>query len=147
MSFRTDMLAVVDGFRKISGPDGFDIRVNQLTIRTRTWSGTRLTMGTASDSDLVLPARYPIRFLTEQEIYSAAGAYEAGDIIVDHITPFDGVSVGYTHDQLRPPVSADNVELLYIITGSHAGTYRCIDIRTYKAFTTQLVLRRRADPP
>ena len=147
MSFRPSMLSVVDSFRKISGPDGFDIRVNQLTIRTRTWSGTRLNDGTSTDSDLVLPARYPIRFMTEQELFAAGGAYEAGDILVDHITPSDGNGVGYTYAQLRPTVTADNVELLYVINGSHADIYRCIDIRTFRAFTTQLVLRRRADPP
>jgi hypothetical protein len=144
MSIRTSLIKVVDAARAIAGPTGVDARVNQLTIRTRTWSGSRLGVGTASDSDLVLPARYPIRLITSQEIVAAPGLYEIGDILVDHITPFDGVSVGYTPEDLKPTVTTNNVEIIYVITGEHAGTYRCLELRTYRPFTSQLVLRRRA---
>lgn len=146
MSFRTALLATVDSIRSIAGPTGFDIRVNQLSIRTRTWDGGRIGLGNSSDSDLVLPARYPIRYVSAQEIFSAAGEYEQGDVLVDHITPSDG-TIGYTQAQLRPQPTSDAVEILYILTGTHAGLYRCIDVRTYRAFTSQLVLRRRGDPP
>ncbi len=147
MSFRTAILAQVDAIRAIAGPTGFDIRLNALTIRTRTWSGSRIADGTATDVDLVLPARYPIRYLSSQELFSSGGLYESGDILVDHITPSSGSGAGYTAAQLRPVVSTDNVEILYVIVGSHAGIYRLLDIRNYRAFTTQLVLRRRADEP
>jgi hypothetical protein len=147
MSFRTDFYPLLDELRSLAGPSEFDIRLNQLTIRTRTWSGTIVGEGTSTDSDLVLPAHYPVRFMTAQEISSAAGEYEVSDLLVDHITPFDGVSVGYTKDQLRPQPTSDNVEIIYILTGSHAGDYHCMEIRNYKAFTTQLVLRRRGETP
>lgn len=147
MGLRTSLLRIVDSCRKLSGPDFADIRVNQLTVRTRTWSGDFVGNGTFTDSDLVLPARYPIRYLTVQEVFSAAGAYEVGDVIVDHITPFDGVSTGYTKEQLRPQFDVNNIEVIHFLTGSHAGDYRCIDVRTYRAFTTQLVLRRQSTTP
>ncbi len=147
MSLRTSLLKVCEQFRTLSGPDFADIRVNSLTIRTRTWSGNRIGLGTTSDSDLVLPPHYPVRHLTAQEIFSSSGLYETGDIIVDHITPTDGASVGYSALQLRPVITSDNVEVLYVIEGTHAGIYRAIDIRTYRPFTSQLILRRRADDP
>lgn len=147
MSLRTDLLSVADEFRALSGPDFADIRINQVTVRTRTWTGARLGDGDPIDSDLVLPARYPVRYLTAQEIFTANGRYEAGDILVDHITPDDGNGVGWSADQLRPIVTVDNVEIIYVLVGSHAGDYRLLDIRNYRAFTTQLVLRRRAETP
>ena len=143
MSLRTSLLAVVEAARKISGPTGVDIRVDQLTIRTRTWSGTRLRLGTDTDVDLVLPANYPIRLIASHEVHADVGRYEYGDILVNHITPSDGAGVGYTPAQLKPAVTTDNVEILYIITGSHAGTYELVEARTYRPFTYQLVLRRR----
>ncbi len=145
MSFRTSLLAVADAARTISGPTGLDIRTNQLTIRTRTWSGTYLHDGTSTDVDLVLPARYPVRRISAAEIASSGGEYEMGDIAVAHITPYDGVSVGYTQAQLNPTVTSDNVEIRYVITGSHAGDYGLVECQTYRPFSYRLILRRRAD--
>lgn len=147
MSLRTALLKVADAARSISGPSGVDIRINQLTIRTRTWSGTMIGLGTPGDVDLVIPAQYPIRFVTEQEIESAGGRYLAGDLLVDHITPYDGVSVGYTPAQLKPSAPDDKTEILYLIAGPHAGEYAVIDLRSFRAFTYQLVLRRKATTP
>ena len=144
MSFVTDLLKAVDDARKIS--EDFGVRTNQLTIRKRTWSGAFLEQGTATDEDLVLPARYPIRYVTAQEVNSSAGSYEAGDILVDHITPSDG-TVGYTPAQLKPVITTNNVEIIYVLTGAHAGEYSLVDCRTYRPFTYQLVLRRRASTP
>lgn len=147
MSFRTSLLASIDRIRSISGPTGLDIRTNQLTIRTRTWSGSVLQEGTATDVDLVLPARYPIRLIKEAEIPASGGEYEAGDITVNHITPSNGAGVGYTPAQLNPDVTEDNVEVRYIITGSHAGEYKLLDCQTFRPFSYKLVLRRRSNVP
>lgn len=147
MSFRTEFLGVVDDLRSLAGPDAFDIRLNQLTIRVRTWSGEIVGEGTSSDDDLVIPQKYPIRFVTAQEIFSAGGMYEASDLFMDHITPSDGAGIGFSMDQLRPRVTTNNVEVIYILTGSHSGEYRCVEIRNYRPFTTQLVLRRRNETP
>lgn len=147
MSFRTSLLKTVEAARSLSGPSGVDIRVNQLTIRTRTWSGRLLGDGTATDVDLVIPAHYPIRLVTEQEINTAGGQYEVGDILVDHITPSDGAGTGYTPTQLKPVVTTDNVEIIYLIAGPHAGEYSAVELRTYRPFTYQLVLRRKITTP
>lgn len=147
MSFRTSILATVDAARSIAGPSQYDIRTNRVTIRTRTWDGDFVGAGNYTDSDLDLAPHYPIRYVTTQEIFSSGGAYETGDILVDHITPSDGGSVGYTKEQLHPQPTSDNVEIIHILTGTHAGEYRCLDVRTYRPFTFQLILRRRANTP
>jgi hypothetical protein len=147
VSFRTALLASVDAARALAGPTGVDIRTNVLTIRTRTWSGSVLGDGTATDSDLVLRPIYPIRLIKAAEVTMSGGQYEIGDIFVDHITPSDGAGVGYTPAQLKPVVTVDNVELLYIITGPHAGLYACNHLETYRPFTYRLVLSRRTTTP
>lgn len=142
-------LAVADAFRSISGPSAFDIRRNQLTITTRTWTGPSGRVGdtSSSDSNLVLPAYYPIRFMTEQEVSQDAGRYEMGDVLVDHVTPSNGAGVGFTPLQLNPDVTADNVEVIYTITGPLNGDYSLVDGQFHRPFSYRLVLRRRSTRP
>lgn len=147
MSLRKGLLGIVDAARSLSGPKFADIRVNQLTIRTRTWSGARIGQGTYTDSDLVLPAQYPIRYLSMQEINTSAGQYETGDVLVDHVTPSNGKGVGYTNEQLQPTVTTNNVEVIYILAGDHPGEYSIVEFRTLRPFTIQMVLRRRTTTP
>ncbi len=147
MSLRSGLLKVVDAARNLAGPVFADIRTHRLIIRTRTWSGAYVKLGTPTDVELALPARYPVRYLSSQEINSAAGQYEVGDVIVDHITPSDGAGVGYTPEQLKPTVTTNNVELFYILDGPHAGEYACVELRTFRPFTYQLVLRRKTTTP
>lgn len=142
MSFRTDLLATVAAARALSGPAFVDIRTNQLTIRTRTWDGPYKRQGTYVDSDLVLPAHYPIRHVTGQEVDGSSGRYQLEDLLVNHITPSNGAGAGYTRDQLDPPVAEDRIEILYVVTGPEKGIYSLIDARFERPFTYQLVIRR-----
>lgn len=146
MSFLDDARKLADQARAYAS-DLTGIRTNSLTIRTRTWSGERLRQGDPTDVDLVLPARYPIRYLTSQEIFSADGRYETGDVLVRHITPSDGAGTGYTPAQLNPTVTSNNVEIIYLLVGEHAGEYTLIECRTFKPFSYELVLRRRTTSP
>ncbi len=147
VSFRTNLLTTLDKARSIAGPAGLDIRTNFLTIRTRTWSGSVLSQGTPSDSDLVLNPWYPIRYVTAAEILGSGGQYEIGDISVNHITPSNGAGVGYTPTQLKPLVTADNVELIYLVTGEHGGEYVVKTLETYRPFSYRLVLSRSTVTP
>lgn len=107
------------------------------------WSGTYLNEGTPTDTDLVLPAHYPIRFVSGDEVEASGGQYSLDDVIVNHITPFDLVGVGYTPAQLKPPVTTDNTETIYVITGPMGGIYGLRDARFHRPFSYQLVLRRK----
>ncbi len=147
MSLRLNLLAIIDQARQIAGPLGLDLRTNRLTIRTRTWSGNVLGEGTPTDVDLVLPGHYPIRYVSAAEILNSGGQYEIGDLAVDHITPSDGAGVGYTPTELKPLVTADNVELIYLIVGAHAGEYVVKTLETYRPFSFRLVLSRSTVTP
>jgi hypothetical protein len=147
MSFRTGILPAIARIRALTGPDGFDIRMNQVTIAVRTWSGARLHQGSATDATTVLPQHFPVKHLEQREIANSGGVYEMGDILVDHITPTDGADVGYSPTQLKPTITTDNQERVYILTGTHAGEYALVELRTFRPFTWQLVLRRRLTTP
>lgn len=146
MGFLQDCRKLADGARQYAS-DLTGIRTNRVTIRKRTWSGTRLRLGDPTDVDLELPARYPVRYLTGQEISSSAGQYETGDVLVRHITPSNGASVGYPAAQLQPAITTNNVELIYLLVGEHAGEYTLIDLRTFKPFSYEMVLRRKTTTP
>lgn len=150
-TFREDFLELADELRSLSGPDpDFDIRTSQLTIRSRTWlGGKRGATGGYTDSDLEIPRKYRIRQMEQNEIASAGGRYEAGDVLVGPITPeFPGPPPGgYTEAQLKPRPTTDATEIIYLITGAHAGEYRLIELRSMRAFGYELVIRRtRATP-
>lgn len=145
MSFRTDILPVVDATRAIAGPDGLDVRTSKLTIITRTWSGGRAGMGTYSDASLELPQHYKLKDLSSKEIAGSGGRYQQNDIRVGPITPAYS-SGGYTPAQLAP--AGDNgVEVLYQITGPDSGMYSLVECCTDAAFHYSLVLRRRRTTP
>lgn len=147
MSFRTALLAVADKFRAVSGPALFDIRTNQLTIRKRVWSGSYIADGVATDTDLVLPAQYPIRHVTGADVASSGGHYTLTDLLVNHITPYNGVGVGYTPTQLVPDITDDRTQLIYVITGPDAGEYDLVEAKFSRPFSYQLILRRKASTP
>ena len=145
MSFRTDILPTVDAVRAIAGPSGLDVRVNQLTIITRTWSGGRLGMGTSSDARLELAQIYKVKVVSSKEIAGSGGRYQQEDIRVGPITPaYSGG--GYTPTQLAP-TGANGVEILYQLTGPNAGIYSLVECCTDASFHYSLVLRRRRTTP
>ncbi len=144
MTFRTGLLAAIDSIRGIAGPAGLDVRTTGVTVRTRTWSGGRRDLGTKTDSDLVLNQYYRVHDVTDREVSGSGGRYEMGDVRVDHITPSDG-TIGYTPAQLRPPVTSDATEVIYVLSGPAAGQYGIVELLRHRSFTYQLVLRRMAD--
>lgn len=150
MSFRQNLLKTVDRIKTITGPTGLDVRPHGLTIRKRTWTDAPGTPGaTYTDDDLVLPQKYKIRQISMREISGSGGAYQSGDIVVEHITPSDAAGVGYTPQQLKPSITSDNEERLYLVTGigGLVGEYSIVELRSWKPFAYDLVLTRRETTP
>jgi hypothetical protein len=142
---RPGWISLIDSVRNILGPTNLDIRPNKLIIRTRIWSGDRPGIGTYTDSDLELPQKFKIKQLETHEIASSGGKFELGDIEVSHITPGEVVAgVGFSVDQLAPPVAASNIETLYIIQGPMAGIYSRVTLNNWKILSWSLVLRKRS---
>lgn len=105
-----------------------------------------------TDVDLVLPRHYRIRQVSSQEIASTGGRYEAGDLIVEHITPSDGMGNGFTPLQLKPRPATNATEVIYLITSSLDtdgidGEYSLRELRSWRPFTFDLVLKRTERTP
>lgn len=146
-SFRTVFCDVADTLRSLTGPDIFDIRTSQLTIRTRTYpDGRRSSQSAFIDSDLVLPQQYKVQQVKTSEIASSGGKYEIGDVKVGPITP-RGDTLGFTELQLQPKPVDDGVEIQYILTGAHAGMYSRVELQSTKPFSYFLILRRNITQP
>lgn len=136
------MLPVVDRLRGLTGPTRFDVQMTQLTIQRRNWSGGRVGRGSAQvQSELVLPRKYRIREIRSAEIASSGGRYEAGDVRV-RVTPASDEGTGYTAEQLAPTGLQEGQETRYILTGGIEGDYARIELKTDRAFSYELVLRR-----
>lgn len=152
MGSRNDFAELADGLRSLRGPEagaGFDVTTNQLTVRTRVWSGGLRGLGTTTDTDVVVNQKYPIREVSSLEIAGSGGRYEQGDLKVGPITPawVDGAqSGGFTTAQLNP-TGADGTEIIYLIVGSHPGEYQLIDLSSSRAFSYFLILGRRRTTP
>ena len=150
-AFKEAMKQLADNMRAIACPSTFDVIADQLTIRTRTWSGPSGLRGEPPkvDVDLVLLQNYRIGPVSTREILSSGGRYEDGDITVGPITPAwntGTASGGYSVAQLNPDGS-EQIEIIYVITGTHAGEYQLVQAKTWKRFSYFLVLRRRITTP
>ena len=112
--------------------DRLGLRPTAVTIRTRTWSGGDIRLGTSSDSDLVLQPSPKVQDRGD-------GTIEIGPIVPQHPRG------GYTVAQLNPlPALSESaaVEVYYIVDGPN-GTYRytLLGIDSRKAFRYTLTLK------
>jgi len=148
MSFRTDLLPTVDLIRNKRGPGAgnFDIQTVKVDIVQRVWSGGRRGLGTVTETTLAnLPQKIKVRVLTTKEVAQSGGTYQMQDLRVGPITPaYTGG--GFTPQQLKP-AGADGTEIIYKLTGTIAGDYMLVEIRTDKAFSYYLVVRRTRSTP
>jgi hypothetical protein len=158
MTLRDSLLRTADKVRNIRLT--LDQEPHGVTIRTRTWAGGAIDADPPvtlpatppfADVDLVLPRKHPVRQLTTREISNSGGAYEIGDMMVDHITPtYHSTfgSGGFTVAQLDPKAQKNGVEVYAILTdGQHQGEYAVKEVRSARAYTIQLVLGRRLTTP
>ena len=126
MTLRTSLLKVADVVREIKRT--LDQCPNQLSIVQKTWAGGRRGRGASTETILItFPAKFSMREITAADEASSTGLFKQGDVMVTHITPSDGASVGYTPAQLRPTFDQDGIDVIYRITGPLAGDYSLVN--------------------
>lgn len=153
-------LHAVDIIRTIQGPNIFGWVVSQVTVIQRLWFGGQVGVeGGTSDtatpgSPLILPEYYEVKPVNTRQIMGSGGQYEFGDIRIGPITPTfnDALSSpaavgGFSEAQLHPTTGGDAVEVLYTITGRHAGEYQFVAVESWDPTGYYLVLRRRISKP
>lgn len=142
-NLRTSLLPVMQAARGIIDDLGF--RTSDVVIRTRTWIGPRSVDGAYNDEELALRNPRPrVRTLSTREIAASGGKYELGDLRIDKLTPhYAGPPAGgYTPAQLDPPVSSDDVEVRYVVSGAFAGEYAIESGNFDRALGYSIVIKR-----
>lgn len=134
MSLRDDLLPVVDLGNQLA--QDFGLSRFAVTIRRRTWSGTRIGDGTPTNQDLVMSPPPTVTFKSpfrEQmtAIMASGGTirdryYEISDITPAY-TNADGSTAGYTPEQLRLTVGPDlgTVECVVVLVGDDGMAREC----------------------
>jgi hypothetical protein len=114
VSLKDDVLPIIrDGWALVST---LGFAPYTVVVRTRTWSGGKVKLGTSTDSDLTLSSAQ-VKELggdRELEVYAITPSHSGG---------------GYTPAQLNPTTTA-GVEYYYVVTGpngTHNYTLASID--------------------
>ena len=114
---REDWLQITHAVRGIPSSSAFDILTTKVVVRTRTWSGVRVNVGTPTDVDAEILPRPRVK--------------ESGDgaIIIDRIQPSSALG-GYTPQQLVPAEpQALNVERFWVLTGPDGVARKFVNAR------------------
>jgi len=117
MSFVSDILPEIDSIRGITGE--FGLCGTTVTVRTRTWSGGQVGLGTATDTDVLLKVggqNPKCRRVAYKETVAGGGKYQEGDYRIGRMTAdFPGSAA--TFAMINPPTVA-GTEVYYILVGS-----------------------------
>lgn len=112
-------------------------RASQVTIRTRVWAGGgRNGIEPHTDTDLVMPRRWPVKQLSQREVAGSGGKYNDGDIRVSDISPayVSHGGGGFTPQQLDPsmllPKPCNDTEILYLLDGDQTGIFSLVSLDT-----------------
>lgn len=114
MSFKDDLLPLVDSLRGIAGELGF--RPYEVYVRVTSWSGARVGLGTKSVTDmrLLVGGQNPkVREVRSKDV--VAGIAESTDAVyeIGPVTPsFAGGGVAV--DTIAPPTTASSTTLFLI---------------------------------
>lgn len=127
-TFVSDLLGDLDDIRGIPGELG--LRPWTVSVRKRTWSGSRIGQGTKTDTNTTLVHQYegstqPVRVqqMSRKEILASGGQYKDGDYKVGPMTPAYAAQVfgppgGYTDAVLDPAPTTTPTETFYIVSGA-----------------------------
>lgn len=151
MSFRTDLLAVIDQIRRIPGE--MDLRQNEVTVIVRTWSGARVGVGTKTDVSTVLKiagdTNPKVSELSQKDIVASGGELTSQDVKIGPFTP-DFVGGGIDEDVIDPPTGASPKEVYFKVTGNGMGSgryFKRYQDETLKNFSRWVFLKATAWQP
>lgn len=148
-----ELLHTIDQARKIAGE--FGLRPYTVTVRVRTWSGSRVGLGTKTDTDTPLKVgggtQSPyVREISQKEIVASGGLYQDQDIEVGPITPSYTIplSGGHAISSFEPPRNPPT-EVYFLVTGpgmaSTGSWFKKQGQRLTSVFGYTIVLRRTGD--
>jgi hypothetical protein len=149
---RESVLAAVNAARTAINVPEVGLRPTAVTLRTRTWSGGRNGVGSATDVDLPITPTPRVRSLSAREVVASAGRYSPGDIAIEEITPAYpatafGPAGGYTVAQLTSFRSANGVEVFLVLSGQLNGEFAITSFDNTQVTSYRLIARQRITTP
>jgi hypothetical protein len=150
VTVRDNILPILDNARGIVANLG--LRRYSVTIRRRTWSGSKPGLGIATNDDLVLTPTPRVRLVSAREIASSGGTYQEGDFRIDRITPrFTSPTVGgYTPEQIKPAITDPADDLVVVLAGDEQLVKICTHVGPVafdRAFGYSQVVRQKRETP
>lgn len=135
MSLRTDLIPIVDDLRREVVDVTAGLRLDDVFVRTRSWSSGQVGRGTYTDATFTLDPRPAVREPEPRRDGAEPGKFEAGDRVVERI------SLQHTRTQLGDGVVSAGCEVEWLI-GTEAYELVSLDEQflQYKA-----VVRRKRD--
>lgn len=130
-TIRDDIYPVVDAIRDEVVDEVAGLRLHDVVVVTRTWSGGERGRGTPTEEPLALTPRPRVRDPNPRERMAEAGRFEDGDRVVDKI------SVAYTRAQLDGGQIGSAAEVFWTISGV---PYRVVQV-TEKFLQWEVQLR------
>jgi hypothetical protein len=122
MSLRDDLLGVLDAVRGI--PDDLGLRQYTVTVRVRTWSGSRPGVDASTATDVDTPIwvdagthKPKVRQVTQREVIASGGIYSDQDLRVGPITPPGPSSDNSDVTVFDPVPGAEPIEIFFKIDG------------------------------
>lgn len=155
MALSDDLLPALDSIRGI--PDTLGLRLYSVSIRVRTWSGSRPGVDSSTSTDanqyFYVDAgthRPRVQQVTQRDIIASGGVYQDQDVKVGPITPpYTGGGVDIT--AFDPNMTASPVEVFFKIEGPGMATggswYRKVGQDCSKPLAYYFTLRRVAETP
>lgn len=155
MTLRSGLLPALDAIRGI--PDALGLRLYTVSIRVRTWSGTRpgVDSSTPSDADKYFYVdagthRPHVVQVTQRDIIASGGVYQDQDVKVGPITPpYTGGGVDIT--AFDPAMTSSPVEVFFLISGpgmaAGGSWYRKVGQDVSRPLSYFFTLRRMAETP
>lgn len=135
MSLRDDLQPVVDDARDLIADLG--LRARTVSTRVRTWSGSEIGAGTATDVDTAIAPVPKVKEPPARLIFDAPGRYESGDLLVSRITR------DYTEAQLAGSPTG-TAEFFWLVD---SRLYRVVGAPEQKNFEWRVQLRRVTGSP
>jgi hypothetical protein len=155
-NLRDSLLPVVDVLRGI--PGAFGLRLFTVSVVSRSWSGSRVGLGTNADSSTGVKVdlgvyQTKVRQITQKDVVASGGLYSTQDFEIGPITP---PFVGSTADGdaitvFDPAASASPLEIFFNIRGpgfpATGGWFRKVSQNVTGSFRYMFVITRTAEIP
>lgn len=158
MTFRTGLLKAIDRVRGI--PNRLDLRLYKVSIRVRTWTGSRpgVDSSTSTDADEYFGVdagthRARVAQVTQRDIIASGGIYQDQDVKVGPITPpyLGGAANHADITAFDPNPTGSATEVFFKIEGPGMATggswFHKVGQDCSKPFAYYFTLRRVAQTP